>query len=173
MGIRYYAYAFDADRTRQAIDDPRSILSSDPLADAWGLEPHATMSFTSFEQVPSERDMLFLDKAWAALQNVTLPSSKTDAAGSCHRIFEGNVTTTEYGWEPWIRTILPTEVPAIHTDLARFDELRVRAWARGWNSPHGTDDHDELRYVLDHLEKAKRFLEALTADGRGMVYMIG
>lgn len=40
MGIRYYAYAFDADRAQQAVDDPHSILSSDPLADAWGLEPH-------------------------------------------------------------------------------------------------------------------------------------
>ena len=30
MGIRYYAYAFDADLAQQAVDDPHSILSSDP-----------------------------------------------------------------------------------------------------------------------------------------------
>ncbi len=173
MGIRYYAYAFDAVHARQAIEDPRSILSSDPLADAWGLEPHATVSFTTFEQVPPKRDMLYLDKAWAALQDLTLPDSKTDAAASCHRIFEGNVTMTGFGWEPFIRTILPTEMPAIHSDLALFDEFRVRAWADGWRSPHGANRDDELRYVLDYLEKAQQFVEALTADGRGMVYMIG
>ena len=44
MGIRYYAYAFSADLAQRAIDDPHSILSSDPLADAWGLEPHASVS---------------------------------------------------------------------------------------------------------------------------------
>ncbi|WP_454130685.1 hypothetical protein [Microbacterium lacticum] len=49
MGIRYYAYAFDADRAQQAVDDPHSILSSDPLADAWGLEPHASVSVATFE----------------------------------------------------------------------------------------------------------------------------
>jgi hypothetical protein len=69
MGIRYYAYAFDADRARQAVDDPHSILSSDPLADAWALEPHASVSVATFEQVSPKRDMLYLDKAWSALQS--------------------------------------------------------------------------------------------------------
>lgn len=39
MGIRYYAYAFDADMTARAQADPRSFISDDPLADAWGHAP--------------------------------------------------------------------------------------------------------------------------------------
>jgi len=70
MGIRYYAYAFDAYLTQQAVDDPHSILSSDPPADAWGLEPHASVSVATFEQVSPKRDMLYLDKAWSALQSL-------------------------------------------------------------------------------------------------------
>ena len=38
MGIRYYAYAFDADQTEAALADPHHFLSDDPLADAWGLD---------------------------------------------------------------------------------------------------------------------------------------
>ena len=73
MGIRYYAYAFDADLAQRAVHDPDSILSSDPLADAWGLEPHASVSVATFEQVSPKRDMLYLDKAWSALQSLTRP----------------------------------------------------------------------------------------------------
>lgn len=67
----------------------------------------------------------------------------------------------------------PEEIPAIRDDLCAFDEPRVRAWAVGWRSPFGADDGDEIRYVLDFLERAKEFVKALADDGRGMVYMIG
>jgi hypothetical protein len=173
MGIRYYAYAFDADLTQQAVDDPHSILSSDPLADAWGMEPHAVVAVPSFEQVSPKREMLYLDKAWSALQSLTRPTTDVPHTGSCHRMFEGNVTMHSLGWEPWVRTILPEEVPAIRDELCRFDELRVRQWAHGWRSRHGAPDDDELRYVLDHLGRAQNFVETLAADGRGMVYLIG
>jgi hypothetical protein len=33
MGIRYYAYAFDADMTTRALADPASFISDDPLAE--------------------------------------------------------------------------------------------------------------------------------------------
>ncbi len=49
MGIRYYAYAFDHGLRDRARDDPRSLIASDPLADAWGLVPHATVSHATFE----------------------------------------------------------------------------------------------------------------------------
>lgn len=173
MGIRYYAYAFDADHAQQAIEHPYSILSSDPLADAWGLEPHATCSVATFEQVPPKRDMLYLDKAWSALQSLTHPASDTPAVGSCFRMFEGAVTMHDMGWDPWVRTILPGEVVAIHDDLSRFDEPRVRAWARTWRGRHGAAEADELRYVLDYLKQAQEFVASLAADGRGMVYLIG
>lgn len=173
MGIRYYAYAFDADRAQQAVDDPQSILSSDPLADAWGLEPHASVSVATFEQVSPKRDMLYLDKAWSALQSLTRSAPGSPAAGSCYRMFEGNVTMHDMGWDPWVRTILPEEVPSIRDDLCAIDESRVRSWARTWRSRHGADEDDELRYVLDYLTRAQEFVEALATDGRGMVYLIG
>jgi len=173
MGIRYYAYAFDADLAQQAIDDPHSILSSDPLADAWGLEPHAGMSVATFEQVSPKRDMLYLDKAWSALQSLTRPASDDAAVGTSYRMFEGEVTMHGLGWDPWVRTILPEEVPAIRDDLSAFDEPRVRAWAATWRSRHGADDGEELKYVLDYLRRAQEFVESLAADGRGMVYLIG
>jgi hypothetical protein len=173
MGIRYYAYAFDADHAVHAADDPHSILSSDPLADAWGLEPHASVSLATFGQVPPRRDMLYLDKAWSALQSLTRPASDPPGAGSCHRMFEGNVTMHALGWDPWVRTILPDEVLAIRDELCAIDENKVRAWARTWRSPHGADDADELRYVLGYLTRAQEFVDSLATDGRGMVYLIG
>ena len=50
MGIRYYAYAFDVDLTEQAARAPHSILSCDPLADAWGMEPGVRVGVATFEQ---------------------------------------------------------------------------------------------------------------------------
>jgi len=90
-----------------------------------------------------------------------------------YRMFEGNVTTHGLGWDPWVRTILPEEVPAIRDDLCAIDEDRVHTWARTWRSLHGADDEAELRYVLDHLGRAQEFVESLAADDRGMVYLIG
>jgi len=89
MGIRYYAYAFDAGLAQQAVDDPHSILSSDPLADAWGMEPHASVSVATFEQVSPKSDMLYLDKAWSALQSLTRPSSDGLISGSAYRTVRG------------------------------------------------------------------------------------
>lgn len=173
MGIRYYAYAFDADLAQQAVDDPRSILSTDPLADAWGMEPHASVGVATFEQVPPKRDMLYLDKAWSALQSLTRPQSDDLVARPSYRIFEGSVTMHGMGWDPWVRTILPAEVPAIRDDLCSLDAARLRAWATTWRSPHGAEADSELEYVLHFLERAQAFVDSLATDGRGMVYLIG
>lgn len=173
MGIRYYAYAFDAELAQQAADDPDSILSSDPLADAWGMETHASVSVATFEQMSSKSDMLYLDKAWSALQSLTRPASDAPREAPSYRMFEGRVTMHDMGWDPWIRAILPEEVPAIRDDLCTFDASRVREWATDWRSPFGADPEDEIRYVSDFLERAKEFVTALADAGRGMVYMIG
>lgn len=173
MGIRYYAYAFDPALTEQAVADPHSILSSDPLADAWGLEPHAMMSVATFEQVSPKTEMLYLDKAWSALQSLSRSRPDDPAAGASYRIFEGHVTMHDRGWEPWVRTILPEELPAIRDDLRTIDEDRVRQWAATWHSRHGASDDDELQYVSEFLGRAQDFVESLAADGRGMVYLIG
>lgn len=138
-----------------------------------GLEPHASVSVTTFEQVSPKRDMLYLDKAWSALQSLTCSGPGNPAAGSSYRMFEGSVTMHDMGWDPWVRTILPEEIPAIRDDLCAFGEDQVRTWARTWRSRHGADDDDELRYVLDYLRRAQEFVEALATDDRGMVYLIG
>jgi hypothetical protein len=107
MGIRYYAYAFDAELAQQAVDDPFSILSRDPLADAWGLEPHASVSVATFEQAVPKRDMLYLDKAWGALLALTRPALGDRSTCAASRMFEGEVAMHGLGWDPWVRTILP------------------------------------------------------------------
>ena len=173
MGIRYYAYAFDADLTEQALRDPLSIMSSDPLADAWGMQPHATVTVATFEQVSPKRDMLYLDKAWSAMQSLTRWFSVADGESSASRMFDGAVTMRGLGWDPWVRTIQPEEVPRIRDDLCAIHEVTVRQWARTWASPFGADDEDEVRYVLDFLERAQEFVSQLADDGRGMVYLIG
>lgn len=173
MGIRYYAYAFDAERREQALADPCSILSSDPLADAWGMEPHATIAVATFEQVSSKRDMLYLDKAWHALQSLTRPRSRHPGATASYRMFEGSVTMHDEGWDPWVRTILPEEVPGIRDDLRAIDRTCVEEWARTRCSPYGADPEAEREYVLDYLARAQEFVESLAVDGRGMVYIIG
>ncbi len=173
MGIRYYAYAFDAELTRQAVDDPHSILSSDPLADAWGMEPHASVSVATFAQTSPKSDMLYLDKAWSALQSLTRPDVDGVAEPSSYRMFEGRVTMHDMGWDPWVRTILPKEVPSIRDHLCAIDESRVRGWARDWRRPFGADEEDEIRYVRDFLGRAQEFVTSLAANGRGMVYLIG
>jgi hypothetical protein len=58
LGIRYCACAFDADQTDQAQADPRAFISSDPLADAWGFEPHANPAVATSQQRVPERDLL-------------------------------------------------------------------------------------------------------------------
>lgn len=169
MGIRYYAYAFDADLAELAVEDPHSILSSDPLADAWGLKPHAAVSVATFEQVVPKRDMLYLDKAWSALQALTGPTPDGRAAHASFRMFEGSVTMHDLGWEPWVRTILPEEVPAIRDDLCAFEETQAHAAARGGRR----GDHDEGLYIAQYLRTAQEFVRSLAHDGRGMVYLIG
>lgn len=171
MGIRYYAYAFDVDLTQQAVDDPFSILSSDPLADAWGLEPHATVSVATFQQAVPKRDMLYLDKAWRAMQGLTRPAPDDGVARAAYRMFEGDVTMHSMGWDPCVRTILPEDVPAIRDDLCGIGEPSVQAWLRGAHT--APEAEDEARHVLDYLRRAQEFGESLASEGRGMVYLIG
>lgn len=173
MGIRYYAYAFDGDRAQLAVDSPKSICSSDPLADAWGLERHSTVSVVTGEQTSPKYDMLYLDKAWSALQDLTRPAPENPGAGASYRMFEGEVEMNDFGWDPWARTILPEEVPAIRDDLCSIDQARVQAWAHAWRGPYAARDEPDVRYVLDYLERAQEFVQSLVAVGRGMVYLIG
>lgn len=118
MGIRYYAYAFDQELSEQGRSDPRSLISSDPLADACGLEPHAAVSHAKFEQAVPERDMLYLDKAWRELQIMTGPRELGESARPSFTMFEGEVSMHDMGWVAWVRPLFAECLPAIERDLA-------------------------------------------------------
>lgn len=185
MGIRYYAYAFDADMTEAAVAYPRLILGRDPLADAWGLPEGFVTGTTNFLQRPPLDDMLYLDKKWRELQEITEPrkpeSSELDnvifgspaseaEARPAYRMFEGDVHQRGDGWEPWLRTITPQEVPEIVADLCGITEAD---YANKFDdtSEHGRES--DLAAVTRFLDKARRFVRGLEATGRGFVYMIG
>ena len=159
MGIRYYAYAFDSELSQQAVDDPYSIVSDDPLADAWGLVPRSTSSAATFEQTVPRQEMLYLDKAWRALQQLTAPARKGVAARPCYRMFEGQVSMNGLGWDAWVRTLLPDEIPAISDDLNKLEIVEAL-------------DH-ESTYVEQYLRSAREFVSGLAARRSGMVYLIG
>lgn len=167
MGIRYYAYAFDACHTHRALSDPRAFISQDPLADAWGFEPGATIVSTDFRQSVPERDMLYLDKAWRELQLLTRPAARRTPPRPAYRMFEGQVTLDGPGWIGWCRALAPQEMPEIALDLADLEE-ELGAAAFGVS-----DAEDDARYQWHFLTRARRFVSGLAEDGRGMAYLIG
>lgn len=172
MGIRYYAYAFDAEMTERALADPRSVLSDDPLADAWGLEHGFTVGTTNFEQSVPKRDLLYLDKAWSLLQALTAPDASGGAARPAYRMFEGQVTHTDTGWRSWVRALTPDEVVGIARDLEAIDDEHASARFREAAS-FGRDPDAEARYGRQYLGAARTFVSGLASEGRGMVYAIG
>lgn len=171
MGIRYYAYAFGVDQREQAIMSPRTVVADDPLADAWGLPPGCKNGWTNFQQASSDRDMLYLDKAWRELQIVTRPESDGIAPRPAYAMFEGEVAWRGMCHDGWIRAILPEDVPAVAEDIESVtdDEMRHRLHGA---ARVGQDPVEGLEYALDFLGRARRFVGRLVDDGRGMVYAI-
>lgn len=163
MGIRYYAYAFDADMTEQALADPMSFISDDPLADVWGMPHGARSAITNFEQSVPKTDMLYLDKACSAMQQLSAPSTPDEVPLPAYRMFEGQVTMTGYGWIPWARALAPGDVVEVADDLM---ELQHSVRADAANDP-------ETAYVLQFLQRAVAFVRHLAASNRGFAYMIG
>lgn len=173
MGIRYYAYAFDAELTEQALGDPGSMFPGDPLADAWGMEPGAMIGRPTFKQVTAEGDMLYLDKAWWLLQRATGPAEWGAATRPAYRMFEGAVYPTDNcGWESWTRALIPSDVVDIASDLESIDEEELVGSLRsnGAVAPDGTHD---VSYALSYFNRAREFVTGIAASGRGFVYMIG
>jgi len=171
MGIRYYAYAFDADQTARALADPRSILSDDPLADAWGLEPGAQISVTTFEQSVPATEMLYLDKAWRELQDAYAPTPVGAVARPAYRMFEGDVTMNGYGWDAWIRVLTPAEVAVIADDLCSIVDDGAPSGGPDL-APEGPPA-GLSPYASHYLDRAREFMTHLAGNERGMVYMIG
>ena len=174
MGIRYYAYAVDSEQTGKALADPLTVVGSDPLADAFGLEPGFTQGVTDFRQSLPERDLLYLDKAWTYLQRLTAPSSPGASVRAAFRMFEGQVTYAADGftWRPWVRALPPHEVALIAQDLETISDHDIKASLSGFYSP-GQGLESELAYATAFLHKATGFVHAAASDGRGFAYMIG
>ncbi|MFF1828740.1 hypothetical protein [Paenarthrobacter sp. NPDC058040] len=170
MGIRYYAYAFDADVTDHVLADPRGFLSADPLADAWGLESVGDFTVATFEQAVPEREMLYLDKVWRQLQAFTAPSKNGAEPRPAFRMFEGQVTMHHDGWEPWVRVLPPSEVAAIAKDLSDLPDEELGRWLQS-SMRFGGDP--AIDYAVGYLQKARVFVNDLAAAGRGFVYLIG
>jgi hypothetical protein len=168
MGIRYYAYAFEKDQTESALANPRAFIGSDPLADAWGFEPHARVATVTFEQAVPEEKMLYLDKAWRELQALTRPGSAAVPARPAFRMFEGAVTMVGWGWEPWIRVVTPVEVAEIARDLEALADHEAVAFFMKSGM-----DGDGCEYPVSYLRAAQTFVSGLAARGCGMVYLIG
>jgi len=171
MGIRYYAYAFESELTQAVVADPMSVISDDPLADAWGMEPGFSIGVIGERTVP-ERDMLYLDKAWSALQWVVHKPSSGRGVRPAHRMFEGNVTWTDRGSAPWTRAITPDEAVEIARDLDTLPEDAVASRLRSQGTRFRSDE-EEIEYVLHFYRKAKEFLDGVVEDSRGFAYMIG
>lgn len=163
MGIQYYAYAFDADMTELALADPLSVISDDPLADAWGMPHGAKVATTNFVQSVPMTDMLYLDKAWSSLQALTAPSEPYDIPRPASWMFEGQVTMHGYGWIPWARAFAPDAVVWIAEDLVEL-QRSVR---------HDLATDEEERYMLDYLQRAVEFVTQLASSNRGFAYVIG
>lgn len=172
MGIRYYAYAFDGNMTHQAIHDPDSIVSFDPLADAWGFTPGATGFLdATFEHRLLECDFLYLDKAWSGLQKVTAPENDRVLPRAAFRMFEGNVRWGPFGHDRWMRIILPREVTTIAADLATLSDEEIWDKADGSAFLHQSPD-EQAEYMMDSIQLAKNFVEGLATSGRGFIYLI-
>lgn len=172
MGIRYYAYAFDAGMTEQASADPRSVIRADPLADAWGLQPGFSSGFTDFTSSLAQRDFLYLDKAWRYLQQLTAPLHRDDPPRPAFGMFAGAVRETGSGWIPWTSALAPADVGGIAEDLRTLDRSAVESLLRGCRASR-SEARSEVDYVTTHLEAAKRFADGLALDGRGFAYLIG
>ena len=160
MGIRYYAYPVDAELIDLARASPRAFLSSDPLADAWGL---------AAERPP----MLYLDKCWWELQRLfsARPGEvERPAAG----LVRGRVREHSNGWDAFLRVLDPAEVAHVAADLALFGEADVRAmFEQSPQSESSRDPDAEIRYVVEYLADATAFVTDLARTGRGMIYLIG
>lgn len=70
----------------------------------------------------------------------------------------------DLGWDAWIRTLRPEEMPAIARDLWAIDDA---------DADPDSDTDGRVSYVVQYLRSARAFAAGLAAEGRGAVYMIG
>lgn len=169
MGIRYYAYAYEAADLDEVLADPSLVISDDPLADAWGFTPHTYgLLDANFQQSVPEDQMLYLDKAWSHLQWAIRPEDGQQSRPA-YRMFEGKVANTSMGHLPFERVLTPDQVLAVAADLVEVSDENVAERLRRCPFYRG----DDLPFVLDHLQRARTFVTILASRGQGMAYTIG
>lgn len=157
MGIRYYAYPLRPEHVEFAMQKPRAFVAPDPFADVW------------FDNRPH---MLYLDKCWGLLQDLTRPDVDKVARPG-YRLFEGNVTHTDCGWIPWSRALSPDDVRLIADDLSTISTEEVDRHFDPGPSNWPSDGSTAADYVRQYLLAAQEFTATMTAEGQGLVYMIG
>lgn len=173
MGIRYSAVSFDAALSDKARQWPYRVYHNDPFEGSKDVGCSDRCDHSKREWSDPCRGYLGLDKAWRTLQRLTEPTWP-DPARPAYRMFEGDATfVNEWPWEiPWVRAVLPEEVPAIRDDLLT---LGIDDFDPAFRWRHNSDGTvvDDFDYEAMFLEHAKTFLAWLAEDGRGMVYLIG
>lgn len=161
MGIRYYAYPVAASEVEAALANPEAFVGSDPLSDAWGLEPIGPNEYAM--GVNPRPRMLYLDKCWRLMQRLTRQDFEPRPA---HKLVEGDVTPTHMGWYPHFAALTPAEVALVAHDLddiahGRLDEFCAEL------------DEDDVDYLKSHFAEARSFTRALATSGEGLAYTIG
>lgn len=161
MGIRYYAYPVAAKNIDEASQDPERFLSSDPLADAWGLEPIGPHAYAT--HVNPRPRMLYLDKCWSLMQRLTHQMGQPRPA---YALVAGRVQPDGLGWLPHIATLTPDEVVHIADDLDAIADDELTTFCE-------TLEECDADYLQDYFGQARTFTRELAQSGEGLVYMIG
>lgn len=161
MGIRYYAYPVAASDMDAALKHPEAFVGSDPLSDAWGLEPVGPNEYAM--GVNPRPRMLYLDKCWGLLQTLTHPLENPRPA---HKLVAGDVIPTGFGWYPHFAALGPADVSLVADDLDDIAQKRLDEFCADLNE----DDADYLRF---HFDAARTFTRALSENGEGLAYTIG
>ncbi len=114
--------------------------------------------------------MLYLDKAWRQLHELF---DRVCPAAS--PLVDGDVTHCSFGWIPHLGVLDPSEVVLIAAALSTVSESDVLTEPLPAHIGDGLlrDISEELDYVVQYLEEAKKFTAALAEDSLGLVYMIG
>ena len=161
MGIRYYAYPVAPQNIDEASKNPEQFLSSDPLVDAWGLEPVGPNEYAM--HVNPRPRMLYLDKCWSLMQRLTHQTAHPRPA---YALVAGDVLPDGFGWHPYVAALTPAEVADIANDLEAIADDELASFCE-------TLEEDDADYLKYHFEQAKAFTRELAQSGEGLVYTIG